>query len=355
MRTRTHSQHAFTLIELLTAVTIILLLIGIFSVVFASVGNKSKETITLSLMQTLKTGIDQFELDLGYQPPLLVPDLLASTPDSASTPYPTLYPDSFEFVDPLAQDDASETLRNARYFSTLSLATYLVGNCDLAPSSYSPANDPQRHDGAQDAGIRDPGPDRAWGGAKIRDDTTHRPALSGDIYGPYVDVGEGKSIRREYEFRPVTEYATFDALRLNTTTRSFYVFVDAWGNPIRYYRDLVKRDDDTGELSVIHAPVELLTSGLTQVSDQSMTKDQRMSILSTENKHITQSTYHLLSAGNDGFFATTSDPVLDSQFAVGSMPAGYSNDAVISAVIGTSPISYSRLVDSVSNNVRLSD
>ncbi|MHC4975867.1 MAG: type II secretion system protein [Planctomycetota bacterium] len=354
MHTRAHRRFGFTLIELLVVVTIIALLIGLFFAVFGGARNKADVSITQTLMSSITKGIDAFEGDFNYQPPLLVPDTYVSGADSADSPYPSAFPDSFEFVDPIAQNDADAALRNSRYFSLISLTAYLVGNVDLAPADYSPSSDPDRHDGAAGAGIRNPGGDHSWGGAQFRDGTTHAPSITGQVYGPYVDIGSGNVTRREYDFRPVSGHAMFDPLLLENSNRQLPVFVDAWGSPIRYYRELPKRDRDTGDLSTIHTPVELMQNNLIAGTQAGLSTETRMEALNAANRSVFQSSYHLVSAGPDGFFATTGDDDEDEELARGSVSAQYDLDDFITGFSGPLQALFRDLVDSVEDNVVVS-
>jgi prepilin-type N-terminal cleavage/methylation domain-containing protein len=347
------ASNAFTLIELLVVISIIALLIGLGLSAFSGAQNKSKVVRTQSIMQALMAGIDQFQQDFGYEPPLLVPDVYANNPISVGSPYPSGSTDNFEFVDPLAQNDAEGALRNTRYFSTISLTAYLVGNSDLAPLDYQPGNDLNRHDGAQGLGIRNPGRDRAWGGARIRDATTHRPELIGDVYPPYVEVAKGNVTRFEYDFRPVSQHGEYDPILLENSKRSFPVFVDPWGSPIRYYRNIITKDPITGESSVFATPVELITHGLRGVGTSGVSKIERLALLSSSNRHLFQSSYFLLSAGPDNVFASTGDPALDDGFARGALLNGYNLGDALASIV-SQKIPYSKLVDSIEDNVLVS-
>lgn len=265
---------AFTLIELLVVVAIILLLVGILIPTGIFVLGNARKSSNLQLMRTISDGVDAFKNDFRYIPPLLAPqptsNRLFYTPDHTLR-------NNHQGSARTANDRQLE-LRDRRWHSVAALPIYLMGIGDLAPdigdSTLTPAprflqeNEPNyenRHDGADGLGIRDPGPDRSWGGAADRG--RHLPTFQGRVYGPYIDPKIAESNMRlaraeDFPYRntinpPLTQ-DVFDEL-------SMFVFVDRYDSPIRYYKEWLEREPGVvpgpGEpdTSLRLAPLELLS------------------------------------------------------------------------------------------------
>lgn len=245
------TRPAFTLIELLVVITIIALLVGITLVATSKALRAGQITATKYLMQSISEGLEQFNSDFGYYPPLIKDDGQVIDPDR-----PLLE----------AQPDAQELFRTYRYFSVTTLPTYLVGVGRLEPSDASDSSlGVDRHDGHAGPGFRDPGPDRSWGGAVDRAD--QNPATTGRVYGPYVDAGDGDSMRAlsYQDFASVNRDDNPRWVAIGSSENAFgsddsiFIFQDAWGVPIRYYKPRWRRRDElTGALTLDFIPAELL-------------------------------------------------------------------------------------------------
>lgn len=343
---------AFTLIELLVVVAIIALLIGIAGVVYSGVLAGSQRAATEQFLRGLTVSIEQFENDFGYLPPLLAPDTMVG-PESgagwrAADPAPKL--DSFELVDPIAQIDPVDALRKARYMSVLSLPAYLLGVGDLAPLEYQPDDDLDRHDGLAGPGFRNPGVDKAWGGAKVRDGKTHQPTFSGRSFGPYVDVGAGRNFRRIADLRAHADGASeTPADTADPLEREFFTFEDGWGNPIRYYRSWPTRDlENTSQRTIDRIPIELfgestLRSALTGAGDF----DTQLEF------DLLNAPYALLSAGPDGKFADAGAPALNEGAAAGSLDIDYDAATFLADLRSANASQFNQFVGTVADNVRV--
>ena len=81
----THSQvsrRAFTLVELLVAIAIILVLIGILLPALGKVSTKARVTSTQATMNEFAKACDTFQAQFGYYPGIVPENMLAATPNS---------------------------------------------------------------------------------------------------------------------------------------------------------------------------------------------------------------------------------------------------------------------------------
>ncbi len=302
------ARRAFTLIELLVTIAILALLIGLLVVAFSGALSAGKNSATESLMRNVMTGLQQFEQDFNSPPPLI--DGHKHSLDSI--PDPT---------------ERAEELKLHRYSSAYSLSVYLLGIGDLAPNpdEYAVGEAPDRHDGAEGPGIRHPGDDLSWGGARERDD--HKATTTGRTYGPYIDIGDGTDVVRrarlsDFPFLlsptvPMTsafptaipEFFPYEYAMVDGATTAFkaegdlYVIVDPWDNPIRYYKGWPTRAQIGPDFqqSPNRIPVELrsydsVLQHLTSPLSGSRGGDPLL------DPDVLRAPYGLLSAGRDSMF-----------------------------------------------------
>lgn len=243
-------RNGFTLVELLVVISIVVLLTGILLVVTTKALRAADTSATKFLMSSMTSGLEQFKTDFGYYPPLIRDDFEDMEPDRSVLE---------------VQPNAGEELRRYRYFSMSSLSVYMLGVGRLETSDLATPNlDPDRHDGIGGPGIRDPGADKSWGGA--RDRSKNNPTRTGRVYGPYVDIGDGDSTRAvtfldlgsKVDENPRKPGETISLQ--SDLDQTLPLFVDAWGTAIRYYRPgWQTRRPTTGEFTLDYAPIELLS------------------------------------------------------------------------------------------------
>lgn len=302
----TPTRAAFTLVELLITVTIIVLLIGILIPASSLVLGSARSSANQALLRTLADGAFSFSQDHRYYPPILAPDTEGGLPTEM---YAADHTDSSR-----SATERREALEDTRWHSVTTPAIYLLGLGDLAPDSsevsqppgwLSDEDDPNyenRHDGAEGLGIRSPGPDRSWGGAVDR--RRHRPSFTGRVFGPYIDPNIGESQVRPARLDDfTTRTLTSPPLSEGDVERmGMLVIIDRFDSPIRYYKDWPERDVDvTGGPSsdqpatLVDAPLEVIA--YSSIRDFRDADDEPSRLADNE---LIGSPAAFLSAGADG-------------------------------------------------------
>ncbi len=203
--TRAHSSRpGFTLIEILAALLVIALLIGILSVGFTALTRQANSSATLQDLTTIRNAVTHFKNEFGFLPPLVV-DGSGDRVDRMDMPVPSI--DVYDYLDRDAGDAATAAayLRNESLtepaeqdrWSVYSIAYYLAGALDASI------------DGVEGVGYRKP-----------RTDGTFE--ARGREYVPALDAGTGGGV----ELRQ----------RGDDLTEGDVVVVDRFGTPYRYYR-----------------------------------------------------------------------------------------------------------------------
>lgn len=268
---RPHAGRAFTLLELLVVVGVIGILLAIVLATGNAVLRTSQAASTTRLLGAIGQGLEQFKADHGYYPPLLNENydngawgtpgspgaerlVVANEPGDTQTAYNPYYAGPILLGEELQEDPG-----DPRSFNVYSLAIYLQGVGDLNGDGVETYDDPNTSaevehnldDGVDGPGLRAPGADRSWGGARDRTDYRsggpHRPATGGRVFGPYVAAASGRNLERIPDDDTVSDEERRYA--------GLYRFVDRWGNPIRYYRDWSLRENDAR--SMANVPFEI--------------------------------------------------------------------------------------------------
>ncbi len=256
IRNRSDAHRGFTLIELLTVVGIIAILVSVLAVGVSRGFGTARDASTQSLLNSIGMGIEAFKTDLGSAPPLVVPHLLGAGRQELVTP------ESFQASGLSTEANVGEVLArpDVRYHSEFTIAAYLLGVGDfnnddnLGLNTAAVAGDLDfLDDGVAGQGIKSPGRSRAW---KNPDTLTgaigHNPPLSGRTFGPYIDgVSLGGDGTKQSRILELDEEL------------GMYRILDAWDNPIRYYKGWpVVGDADSFEPrqpTVEHIPMPLRT------------------------------------------------------------------------------------------------
>ncbi len=236
----------FTLVELLVTISIIVVLVSLITVAYSKIIGSAKSAANTSVVNAIGQGVESFRNDFASKPPPLI-----TSPPNGSGPGGLGNASAGSFSVPQMLDDATDralVIRDARYYSEWTLATYLLGNSDLNGDGVvtysSPGNEQANLDDGHDGpGFRDPGPLLAWKRRESRGgDWVHEPAQTGRIYGPYLEPGFDEFI---------------ETVDLNGAPMQR--FTDSYGNPIRYYRGYLTINPSKGTKDSLYMPSELFT------------------------------------------------------------------------------------------------
>lgn len=285
----------FTLIELLVVIVVIALLAGIILVAVSGVWRDARVSSVEGTLSTIATGADAFQADFGGLPPLLAYDdsmwRIGDTPSQSVAERGVIVPSALQGP---PNDRAVSALRRCRYGSEYTVGVYLFGAGDLnakqgdqssgqSPMGRNQGGNTDDDDGLAGAGIRAPGPDLSWGGSQDR--LKHRANKIGRTYGPYLDASRfGEALAVEPE-------------------SGLFKVLDAWNQPIRYYKSWPIRDQAGNNTSVLRTPVELRSERA--VNENIVEGDPKLDL---ESEAI-NSRYTLLSAGQAQFFKPDGTPI----------------------------------------------
>ena len=266
-------RRAFTLTELLVVIAIIVLLLGTLFVAINAGSKRAQIAKTQFLMNSIASGLAQFNTDFGYHPPVLG----KRDPSPGTSGFAR---DVVRYNDNVV-GGGNDLARQQNWASYTTLAEYLLGYGHRGEDGYGVQRDPNTGQNygsgslpmpkeAPPFGIRSPGPDGCWGAidappagfANFRGYYRARnpmrvatpPAVNGTawnaqlfegrVYGPYIDSMEDRLIGGLTGFDPqgnpqiVTNdqgVPNFDQLPK--------VLLDYWGSPIAYYRAPYGGDD----------------------------------------------------------------------------------------------------------------
>ena len=123
-----NNRRAFTIIELLTVVGIIVVLVGLLVVAVSSASKAAQAASTRSMMGAVSRALTQFKSDIGYFPPVLgLPTVGASQPGANYSGRGYLR----DLVLPPIVDTVSPTPQQVNqiqnYYSMTSMVEYLIG------------------------------------------------------------------------------------------------------------------------------------------------------------------------------------------------------------------------------------
>lgn len=251
------ARRAFTIIELLTVVGIIVVLVGILVVAVSSASKAAQAASTRSMMGAVARGLTLFKTDIGYLPPVLgFPTIGASQPRNVGYLRDLVLP-------PIVADPPvpAEVIQIQNYYSMTSMVEYLIGPGGRDEDGYGaigiPANMTQGFKELPPAGIRSPLKDGVWG-AYSNPNANNQPLgnfsrrnlpqgsnantsivanVSGRVLGPYLELKDGSLLGAIVGADAVTgQPIVARAGDNNWNPAAPKVLLDYYGQPIRYYR-----------------------------------------------------------------------------------------------------------------------
>ena len=251
------TRRAFTIIELLTVVGIIVVLVGLLVVAVSSASKVAQAASTRSMMGAVSRALTQFKTDMGYLPPVLgFPTTGASQTGSVGYLRDLVLPPILT-VGPTP----SQVTQIQNYYSMTSMVEYLIGPGGRDEDGYGaigiPANTTQGFKELPPAGIRSPLKDGVWGaysnpgpGNQTLGNFSRRNLpltavanistvanVSGRVLGPYLELKDGSLLGAIVGTDSVTgQPIVARAGDNNWNPTAPKVLLDYYGQPIRFYR-----------------------------------------------------------------------------------------------------------------------
>ena len=185
-------RRAFTVVELLVVIGVIILVVGTLAVGLTAAMRRAREAKTEFLMDSISKGMAQFKASVGYLPPVLGDPSVAyggaSTPsgqvgymrDLVAPPSLPAGPSGGNYW---GNWSAAQGAQVQRYGSITTIAEYLLGPGDRSQDGYGvivdtngslPSSDTPGGREQDTMGLRDPGRDGVWGAL-----LNPRPSTSG--------------------------------------------------------------------------------------------------------------------------------------------------------------------------------
>ena len=355
---------AFTIVELLTVIAIIIVLTAILVPALSHAFGAANRSQTITQLAGINQAISAFRNDFNFEPPLLTSISSTAgvqTPEMQSNPA-----------------DVLKAYRLNRYMSEFTLPAYLCGVGTLDGQQYPPSGFPNGivpldsknalaskdalQDGAAGAGIRNPGQYKCW--TVVSDASTNPPSFrhqtvtTGRVYGPYLDPQVLGTLMEAVEVDPQTMKAK------PGTGLVMYRFLDRYGVPIRYYRGW-RTTDQTGKPDGEYAPVELRTREAVSYAinptgekpDEGALLNSSYMLLAAGQKPITYS--NTAAGGAKATLYLYGDVVLTDAFApfetmpIQSNPLAYIKFAGSYFGVKGHQSEHDMLLDCLKNNVKL--
>ena len=265
------TRRAFTIVELLVVVGIIVVLVGLLVVAVSSASKAAQAASTRSMMGALSRALTQFKSDIGYFPPVLgFPTTGASQTGSVGYLRDLIIPPYFPPPQPPSVPPpltVPQVAQVQQYYSMTSMVEYLIGPGGKNEDGYGAVGtlaqwptDPIRIAALKEspaAGIRSPLKDGVWGAYSnpnagtqslgnflrrnlpqgIAANTSTLANVSGRVLGPYLELKDGSLLGAIVGTDSVTgQPIVARAGDNNWNPTAPKVLLDYYGQPIRFYR-----------------------------------------------------------------------------------------------------------------------
>ena len=221
------ARRAFTVIEVLIVIGVVILLLSILIVATNKAVQAAQTANTRTLMTSMTQAMERFREDVGYYPPVLTADRNLDWLDVNDGSFQTIVQDFHSITTP---------------------AEYFYGYGDEAADGYGRGTN-----GAllNQPGIRNPGRDGVWGATRGQTPgasyglfsnrnvelSTSGVSIEGTVLGPYLDLSDDRvlgSINGDTD--PAGNPIVYFPGEANYDDDDPKVIADYWGSPIRYYR-----------------------------------------------------------------------------------------------------------------------
>jgi type II secretory pathway pseudopilin PulG len=291
------APRAFTVVELLVVIGIVIALLGTLLVGLAAANRRAQMANTEFLMDSIVTAVAKFKADTGYLPPIL------GVPNQVSSGAPTTAFGTLGWARDLVQPpvlgvatggnywdawSAQDRTSIQRYWSVTSLPEFLLGLGDRSEDGYGgilgaggslPAAGTAGSREMPPTGIRDPGRDGVWGAQlnprpgssgsglfasrnlatpSAAGNTETSGYLKGRQLGPYLELKDDNRIGALVGFAADGTPQVAKPGEINNFDLAPKVILDYFGKPIVFYRrGYVNQDprtmDDVWTLGDVHA------------------------------------------------------------------------------------------------------
>jgi len=223
---------AFTIVELLIVITIILVLMSVLIVALNAASETAQRAKTQSVINAVHQGLVRFKEDIGYYPPVLRPP--TGTPSVA---------DEFRMLSN-PPDPGYIKYNNdiQKWYSITTLADYLIGYGNAQEDGQGAAGNSI----ISSPGIRHPETDGVWSamingdGSRDSRNRGRTEARTAKVYGPYLELRDERllgrlTVQAGQKTILFPGDSGYDTPEPDGSPR-IMVIVDYWGQPLRYYR-----------------------------------------------------------------------------------------------------------------------